>query len=252
MSIRSLSLALVCSFALVLPVYQLALDQTSMPGFLGIGSFAQYKQEYSNGETHELRWEITTVEGSLVEIEVQSHGLFFNTTTELFDIVPGGGTLIIDKDTCEIQDAYYSNGTKIEGYPIGEKTAFWISPETNESTPINSMYERNAYASSTNPLEFDCLSSPRSCWMTENSYSVGNQMNRYYDQETGIVLRIETQRRVSLMEVSVLETLNGTNIGPLLAGPISDDLGGIISTLVIGLPVLFLIVLVLHFRRRGQ
>jgi hypothetical protein len=216
------------------------------------GSFAQNKKEYSNGVTHELRWEISTIEGHMVEIEVRSHGLFFNTTTESFDIVPGGGTLIIDKDTCEIQDAYFTNGTKIEGYPIGERTAFWISSETNESTPINSMYERNAYPTSTDPLEIDCLSTPRACWMTENVYSIGNQMNRYYDQETGIVLMIETQRRVSSAEVSVLETLNDTNIDPLVTNQVRDDSGVVTIALLALPPILLMIALVLCLRGRRQ
>ena len=247
---RLLSLALICTFAFAFPVSQFSVNQTGIPSFIVLGSFAQYRQEFSTGEIHELRWEITTIEEGEVGIETRSHGIFFNTTTESFEIVPGGGTMVIDKDTWEIQEAYYANGTEIDGYPIGEKIAFWISSEANENTSLNTMYDRNVYPTLTDPLVFDCLSSTRTCWMTQNVYSIGNQMNRYYDEETGIVLMIETQRTVSSVEISVLETLNDTNIAPLITDQTDDGLTGAIAALLIVLPVSVLIALILYSRDR--
>ncbi|MGD2072767.1 MAG: hypothetical protein PVG65_04690 [Candidatus Thorarchaeota archaeon] len=214
------------------------------------GSFAQYKQEFSIGEIRELRWEIVSFEGKLVEIEIRSHGLVFNTSTASFDTVPGGGTLIIDKDTWEIQEAHHTNGTEIDGYPIGELIAFWISPETNESTPINTMYENNVNPTLSSPIEFDCLSAPRTCWMTENIYSAGNYMHRYYDQHTGVVLMIETCRTIYSANISILETLNGTNIGPLMEDSINLNFESPFTVLIIALPILFLIVLVVYIRKK--
>lgn len=243
---------LIFSLALVCPISQFSQNQIGLPSFLVVGSFAQYKQEFSTGDIYELRWEIMSIEDNTVEIETRSHGLFFNTTTESFEIVPGGGTLVIDKDTWEIRDAYFSNGTKIDGHPIGETLAFWISSDTNESTPINTMYDKNEYPTLTDPLGFACLSSTRICWKTENVYSAGNQMNRYYDVETGIVLMIETQRTAFSVEITILETLNDTNIEPLITNQIDDGWGVIRATLLIVLPVISITVLVLYLRRKKQ
>jgi hypothetical protein len=250
MSMRFLSLALICSLALVCPVSHLSQSQTGLPDFLVVGSFAQYRQEFSTGEVYELRWEIVSIEDNAVEIETRSRGLLFNTTTNSFDIVPGGGTLVIDENSWEIQVAYYTNGTEIAGYPAGEKMAFWISSETNESTLINTMYDRNVYPILTDPLVFDCLSSTRTCWMTRNVYSNGNQMDRYYDQETGIVLMIETQRTVSSVEINVFETLNDTNIDLLTTNQIDGDSRVAIAALLIVLPVIILVALTIHFREK--
>jgi hypothetical protein len=213
-----------------------------------VGSFAQYKQEFSTGETHELRWEITSQEDRTIEIEIHSHGLVFNDTDDAFDIVSGGGLLIINKTSLHILTAYLPNGTEINGYPVGEKIAFWISAETNESTLLNSMYESDEYPTSVGPVQFDCLRVSRMCWMTENYYSVGNGMNRYYDQNTGVVLMIETNRTFSSASVSVLETLNETNIAPLLEG----DTGISFETLLLtgSMAVVLLITLVLYFMKR--
>jgi hypothetical protein len=215
---------------------------------LDVGSFAQYKQEFSTGETHELRWEITSLAEQIIEIEVQSHGLVFNSTDDSFDVVPGGGLLVINKTSLHIITTYLPNGTEISGYPVGEKIAFWIPAETDESTPLNSMYESDEYPTSVGPLQFDCVPTSRMCWKTENYYSFGNGMNRYYDQETGVVLMIETNRTLSSAIVSVMETLNETNIAPLLDG----ETGISFETLLLtgSIAVVLLITLVLYFMKR--
>ena len=250
MSIRFLSLVLICSVLLVQPHPLLSQNHTGLPEFLDIGSYAQYKQEFSNGETHELYWKITSVESNTIEIEIHSHGLIFNSTTESFTVVPGGGRMIVDRESLFILSAFHPNGSEIEGYPVGEKIAFWISAKTNESTPINTMYETNEYPVSVGPLEFDCLPTARICWMTENEYSMGNQMNRYYDQQTGIVLMIETNRSVLNVEISVQETLNDTNIKPLIESLNQFDWGLTITVLTLSITSIILLVAVLHHRRR--
>jgi hypothetical protein len=252
MPIRLQLVLLICSSLLFLPISYIPLNELGLPPFLEVGSIVQYKQEFSVGEIHELRWEIISIEGKLVEIEIRSHGLVFNTTTESFGIIPGGGTLIIDKDTWEIQEAHHTNGTQIYGYPINEKIPFWISIETNESTPINTMYETNEYPTLTDPIEFDSLSTPRICWKTENVYSVGNQMNRYYDFQTGIVLMIETQRTIFSENISVLETFNATNIDALIENVNHLDLKLVYTILLIALPVVILMFTIFYLQKRKQ
>jgi hypothetical protein len=239
MSIRLFSLILICSILVVSPPYV----ASNVPEFLEVGSFARYRQEFSTGETHELYWEILSLDSDSIEIELHSHGLVYNATSESFTIIVGGGMLVANRTTLSIIQAFHLNGTEIEGHPVGEKIAFWIPAGTTESTPINSMYETNVYPKLVGPLQFDCLHTSRMCWMTENFYSMGNQMNRYYDQETGIVLMIETNRTVSSSEISVLETLNETNILRLIAntGFISVETtiltGVIIGTIMIVLTI---------------
>jgi len=252
MSIRLLSLMFVCSLLLVNLAHYGALNQSSLPAFLEEGSFAQYKQEFSSGETHELRWEIASFVGSSFEISIRSHGLVFNTTTKTYDITLGGGTMIVDKDSLEILNAYCPNGTEMSGYPVGERIAFWISDTVNETSLINSMYETDRHPTLVGPLEFDCLTSTRMCWMTENVYSSGNWMNRYYDRETGIILRIETHLRVDTVETSILETLNSTNIVPLIEATADMDSALVVYALFTGLSLSGLVALVFYHRRRKQ
>jgi len=248
--IRSLSLILICSLLLVNLTQYEALDQNSAPTFLEDGSFAQYKQEFSSGEIYELRWEIASFDGSSFEISLRSHGLVFNTTAKTFDITPGGGTLIVDRGSLEILNAYYPNGTEIVEYPVGERIAFWISETVNETSLINSMYETDRHPTLVGPLEFNCLPSARMCWMTENVYSSGNWMNRYYDRETGIILRIESHLRADTVEISVLETLNTTNIIPLIEAAAGIDSILVLYVLIIGFSIPILSVLALYHRRR--
>ncbi len=250
MSIRFLLLILICSIILTQPHPILSQNQAGLPEFLDIGSYAQYKQEFSNGDTYELYWKITSVEPSTIEIEIRSHGLIFNSTTESFTIIPGGGRLIVDRDSLFILSAFHPNGSEIEGYPVSKKIAFWISTKTNESTAINTMYETNEYPVSVGPLKFDCLPTTRICWMTENVFSTGNQMNRYYDQQTGIILMIETNRSVLNAEVSVLETLNDTNILPLIQSWNNINLGLAITLITFSVAGVFLLVAVIYHRRR--
>ncbi len=226
------------------------LNQNSLPDSLEEGSFAQYKQEFSSGETYELRWEIVSLDGNSFEILLRSQGLVFNTTTKAFDITLGGGTLIVDRVSLEILNAYYPNSTEMSGYPVGERIAFWISDTVNETSLINSMYEKDRLPTLVGPLEFICLPSARMCWMTENVYSTGNWMNRYYDRDTGIILKIETHLRTDAVEISVLETLNSTNIASLIETAADPDSVLALYVLVIGLSIPILSVLAIHHRRR--
>jgi hypothetical protein len=176
----------------------------------------------------------------------------YNATKESFDIVPGGGTMVIDRSSLEIVSAFYPNGTENEGHPVGEKIAFWIPVTTNETSRINSMYETNVQPTLVGPFEFDSLPLARMCWMTKNNYSTGNWMSRYYDMETGIVVMITSHRQVGTAEIAVLETLNNTNIAPLIAESPNPSIMVLIycSTIILTL-ALFLVLFLQHKRRRN-
>jgi hypothetical protein len=248
MSVRVLVLVLLCSVLLVSVPQHRALYQEDTPPFLIEGSYSQYRQQFSSGETYELYWEITSLNESSLIILIRSHGLVYNATRESFDTVPGGGTMVIDRSTLEIVRAYYPNGTENEGYPFGERVAFWIPMATNETSLINSMYETNAEPTLVGPFEFECLSSARMCWMTKNNYSTGNWMNRYYDVQTGIVLMIVSHLQAGTAEVSVLETLNDTNIAPLITRTL--DLGTLLA--VSAAVVLCISAVIILCRKRNQ
>lgn len=249
MAARIVPLLLVCLFLLSGPFQYTVSNQSELPSFLKEGSFAQYEQEFSTGDTHELRWEVTSIEQDSIGIEIHSKGLVFNATTKRFDIVPGGGLMIVNKTSLLIHEAFYTNGTEMSGYPVGEKIAFWIPQTTNESTPINSMYETNAYPTSVGPLGFDCLSSDRLCWMTDNVYSYNFRMKRYYDQQTGIVLMIDTFLKVSSSEISILETLNATNINDLLDNQTNPIPILLFEVLVVGTSVIVVVLVVVYYKK---
>ncbi len=240
---RLFSLILIFSILLIHP----QVTQLETPEFLTIGSYAQYRQAFTTGEVHELFWMITSMEHDIIEIETRSRGLEYNSSSNSLMIVPGGGLLVVNKTTLQIIKAYHPNGTEIDEMPL-EQIAFWIPTTTNESTSINSMYESMAYPTAVGPLHFECLPTSRMCWKTENRFSPGNQMNRYYDQETGIVVMIESNRTVLSSTISILETLNDTNIAPLLQN--GDALGYNLLILAGGIGITTLIVIALYIYKR--
>lgn len=252
MSVRLFLLALVCSLLFVsAPQYEVR-AQESIPRFLNEGSYCQYRQRFSSGETYELYWEVSSFGNSSFDILIRSHGLIYNDTSESFDIILGGGRMVIDNESLEIVHAYYPNGTENDEYPVGEKIAFWIPSTTNETSLINSMYETYAHPTLVGPFAFDCLPSDRMCWVTKNNFSTGNWMNRYYDAKTGIVLMIESHLQADSAEMTILETLNGTNIALLITEPVNPDTMLLIYSFVtiFCLPVLYVFVKQYQKRRK--
>jgi hypothetical protein len=211
-----------------------------LPWGLQVGDYAQYRQEFSTGETHQLRWRITNIDNEWAEIDVISHGLFFNDTLMEFIIEPGGGTMRINLSSWEMQE-----------YP-GYKIPFWIPIPITTTTRINTLYDLNVTPTLVSPLEFDCLPTPRICWMTDNHYTPNHQMQRYYDATTGFVLKIFTFIQYNSQQISVEETLNDTNISALQnphapALPLLEIGIGIVVCTFIGGFVLFI-----RQRRRPQ
>lgn len=174
-----------------------------LPWGLQIGDYAQYRQEFSTGETHQLHWSITYIDYEWAEIDVISHGILFNDTLMEFVIELGGGTMRINLSSWEIQE-----------YP-GYKVPFWIPTPITPTTPVNTLFDLNVTPTLVGPLEFDCLPTPRMCWMTDNHYTPKHQMQRYYDATTGFVLKIFTFIQYDGQQISVEETLNDTNISAL-------------------------------------
>ena len=132
------------------------------------------------------------------------------------------------------------NVTMNSGHPIGEKVPFWIPMSVNETTRIETMYD-NYITPTSKPLRLNYFSTTRECWVTNNIYSETSSMERWYDKKTGIVIQIKTEITCGVTQMSVLETLNGTNIKGLTENQISQSSS---TSSVSGLEsLLFLIVL---------
>lgn len=209
-----------------------------LPWELHVGNYAQYRQEFSTGETHQLHWRIQYVDNEWAEIDIISHGILFNETLMEFIIIPGRGTMRINLSSWEIQE-----------YP-DYKVPFWIPTPITPTTRINTLYDLNVTPTLVGPLEFDCLPTPRMCWMTDNQYTPNRQMQRYYDATTGFVLKIFTFIQDDSQQISVEETLNDTNISALKTSQVPTfplleiGLGIMVCTLISGL-----ILFILHHRR---
>jgi hypothetical protein len=191
-------------------------SRAELPSFVVIGSYVQYKQQFTTGELYELFWNITHVNTSLVGITIRSHGIQRNQTSGELLIVPGGGYMLIDKNTWLILQVIYGNVTRNSGHPIGEKVPFWIPVSVNETIPINTMYDNHVTPTSKS-LNLSYFSTYRECWVTNNIYSETSSMERWYDKKTGIVLRIKTEITFGSSKSSVLETINATNIEALFS-----------------------------------
>lgn len=193
---------------------QTFLTKAKLPSFVIVGNYVQYEQQFSTGELYELFWNITHVNTSVIGITIRSHGIQRNLTSGEMPIVPSGGTMLIDKDTWKIVQVIIGNVTKNIGEPIGEKVPFWIPISVNETTPIDTMYDQDV-TPTTQSLNLSYFQASRSCWVTNNIYSETASMQRWYDKKTGIVLRIATEIKFGIIKISVLETINATNITTL-------------------------------------
>ncbi len=224
--------------------------RAEQPTWLEEGNYAQYQQVFSIGETHILYWQITQLTTSVAEIKILSHGIQFNFSTMGFQTVSGGGIVTISRDTGEILEFAYLNGTVTPHEMVGQKLAFWISTAISASTSIENIYDRNVTPSLVGPLHFPCLPAPRLCWLTENTYSSSNSMSRYYDTETGIVLKILTFVSVAEEQINIIETLNDTNIAALKTNPIPPYLPILVEIGIVSLVVLGAGVIIIWLRKR--
>ncbi|MFX1515352.1 MAG: hypothetical protein ACFFC6_03525 [Promethearchaeota archaeon] len=197
-------------------------SSVNLPDWVVIGSFVQYTQQFSTGELHELFWNVTHVNTSMVGITIRSHGIQQNQTSGELIIVPGGGHILIDRNTWIILQVTFGNITRDYGDPIDEKVSFWIPVSVNEKTPIDTKYDNHIIPTS-KALNLSHLSTCRDCWVTNNIYSETASMERWYDKQTGIVLRIKTEITFGSSKSSVLETINTTNIETLLSDSCSQS-----------------------------
>ncbi len=214
--------------------------------------YARYSQEFSTGETHILDWIITSLDSSIAEIRILSHGIRFNQTSMTFSITSGGGIMTINVDSWKIQKFTFLNGTEMPEQHIGYKVPFWIPIPITTTTQINTLYDLNVTPTLTSPMEFECLPTPRICWMTNNHYSPNNQMQRYYDATTGIVLQILTYIEILNNEISVVETLNDTNIPILLQEPVLTPPFLEIGFWIIALTLVGVTILIIRDKKRSQ
>lgn len=238
------------TFILIFP--QLNQVHADLPFGLDEGDYAQYAQEFSTGETHQLRWEITYVSSLTAEIQIISHGIRFNYTSMTYSIIPGGGIMTISLSNWEIQQFCYLNGTAMPEQPIGYKVPFWIPTPITETTRVNTLYDENVTPSLVGPLEFNCLPTPRMCWKTDNRYSANVRMQRFYDATTGIVLRIQSSVQVFSNSISIEETLNDTNISILQQIPATTPPLMIIGVGITGFTLIAVIIFFVWMRRRKQ
>jgi len=197
-------------------------SSADLPNWAVIGSFVQYTQQFSTGELHELFWNLTHVNTSVVGITIRSHGIQPNQTSGELTIVPGGGYMLIDRSTWVILQVTFGNITRNTGDPIGEKVPFWIPVSVNKTTPVDTMYDNHIIPKSKS-LNLNHFPTCRDCWVTNNIYSETASMERWYDKQTGIVLRIKTEITFGSSKSSVLETINATNIEKLLSDSCSQS-----------------------------
>ncbi|MFX0171903.1 MAG: hypothetical protein ACFE9L_08285 [Candidatus Hodarchaeota archaeon] len=197
-----------------------------LPSFLQEATYAQYEQKFSTGEIYELFWNITSINDSVVKITIRSHGIQFNSTTGEINVVPGGGIMFISKDTWKITNVLTDSGTIPGSSYTNKKVPFWIPTNIDNTTPIDTLYDNHVIPSHSDSLNLSYYSTLRQCWVTHNKYSEENYMDRWYDKETGIVLKISTQMKLSSSHISCLETLNVTNIETLIDTQNSTNISG--------------------------
>jgi hypothetical protein len=210
-------------------------SKSELPNFLSQGSYAQYSQIFSTDEDSILLWNITMINESMIRITINSSGLVFNKTTEMLEMVRGGGTLFVSKNSWEIVEFIHENISQTTAHPIGYKQPFWIPNNITQSIAIDTMYDLHTFPNRSEVLKINSLNIQRDCWVTYNTYGGGNSMERWYDKETGIVLKIVTVKKYLSSEVSCVELINETNLKVLMGSNIDPNgiiLGGVIIFII--------------------
>ncbi len=161
-----------------------------------VGSYVVFEQIFSWGGHKASRfmiWIITDLSDRMADLYMISHS--FNITNGEVNIFLVESKWRINTETREITDV--SLGTNVTGY----KNPFWIDTTVGKGSQIDAYFGNYATIQQNETIEI--LGQRKNCWTVSLDWPTSN-MKRWYDQVTGIVLKINVTETAVLSNVPVI------------------------------------------------
>ena len=167
-------------------------------------AFVVYEQFFVwNGEStvEYMVWNVTDLRDGIVDLRLVSHGV--NVTNGNVELTLGESGLTMDKATRVV----LSGGESVAPY-IGDRWPFWIETNVAMGSTIDTWYGPAA-------IERDeriyVLGQKRKVWAVEYAWASGS-MTRWYDQATGVLLKIHNVLVRDGVAIVVTETAVLTSV----------------------------------------
>lgn len=200
---KVISVILVC---LLFPSFHVTSAKST---WKSVGSYVVFEQFFSwNGHntTRYMMWIITDLSGDIADFYVVSHS--FNVTDGEVNIYLTESKCRVNTETREITEVFL--GPNITGY----KNPFWIDTNVGIGSQIDAYF--GSYATIQQNETIEILGQRKNCWTVSLNWTTAN-MKRWYDQATGIVLKINVTLIRDGITMGVRETVVLSNI-PAISG----------------------------------
>jgi len=175
--------------------------------WLKTGAYVRYDQVFTwNGgnETKSMVWNVTNFNGTNAGVTLTS--FTYNVTNGYVLLFPTSVAWVVDAETRLIIKT--ESGVNVTGYPM----PFWIDPNTKVGSTIDAYFGSSATMEKAQPIY--ALGETRNCTSVTLQWPSAT-MHRWYDQMTGIVLRIETTMIGAGVQMKVSEDAVESNIRKL-------------------------------------
>lgn len=203
--LKIISLILACLLFLSFPV------SVAKPPWINVGSYVMFEQFFSwsgHNETRYMIWMITNLSNDLADLYVISHS--FNVTNGEVDIFLTESKWRVNTETREITEIFL--GLDVIGY----KNPFWIDANVGIGSQIDAYF--GSYATIQQSETIEILGQRKNSWTVNLNWPTAT-MKRWYDQATGIVLKIDVTLVRDGITMNVTETVVLSNISAISGTP---------------------------------
>lgn len=203
--LKIISLILACLLFLSFPV------TLAKPSWINVGSYVVFEQFFSwsgHNATRYMMWMITDLSNELADLYVISHS--FNVTNGEVDIFLTESKWRVNMETREITNVFL--GLNVSGY----KNPFWIDTNVGIGSQVDAYF--GSYATIQQNETIEILGQRKNCWTVSLNWPTAN-MKRWYDQATGIVLKINVTLVRDGVAMNVTERFVLSNVSAILGTP---------------------------------
>ncbi|UCE96273.1 MAG: hypothetical protein JSV51_01290 [Candidatus Bathyarchaeota archaeon] len=171
------------------------------------GSYVIYEQFFvwdENSEVDYMAWNVTKLWNGFIDLHLRSHGV--NITGLMVELTVGDANLTADAATRKVV-----NGSDIVAYYIDKKWPFWIETNVTTGSTVDIWYGVTTIIGNDSIY---VLGQQRNCWIIQYNWPSGS-MKRWYDESSGILLKIHNVLYRQGFTIVVTETAVMTNIDSL-------------------------------------
>jgi hypothetical protein len=172
------------------------------PNWLTTGSYLTYEQTFDwtgHDESHNMTWQVTKIEGNSAYVNITSYT--FNSGDSALTLIEVTSSFTVNTETRNITASSLEPLT-------GLKWPFWIETNLTLGSEADT-YLYNAVI--TGSALISVLGQQRDTWITQYNWPTSSMM-RWYDEASGIVLKIYTTLQRNGLQIQITETAESTNV----------------------------------------